>query len=420
MFERSLEARERAALLDRIPETVDSRRPAIETRFDCRERLVEFLVLTLVGRIEEHEAATFAWRQRRLDGVIAIAVLDLNLLVIAEHMVKGLGFARLQLDAECAIVRAQQHLCEARRAGIRLQFVRCAPGIALSNEVEPRPDCLRLRVRLRKLQHALGRFATGDIIERILATSGVRIEEKERLVFGGKPAQQFDQRHVLQDVAEVAGVMAMLILQSDDPNPVRPGSRLYWPLSNRKKTRSDPMRYTRQAVPAALGLLCLAACMSTDRAESPAVSQAQRATSTATAPATEEERQREIERRAELRGQRTVPPDAVAPPASSAEGPAVVGEVPDDMLALMKADLATRLGRPVDAARVIRAEQVVWPDGSIGCAKPGVFYTQATVVGYRVELELDGKAYRYHSALSGAPIYCDRPGPHLQVLGPAE
>jgi hypothetical protein len=41
------------------------------------------------------------------------------------------------------------------------------------------------------------------------------------------------------------------------------------------------------------------------------------------------------------------------------------------------------------------------------------------VIGYLVELELDGKKYRYHSALHGTPVYCERPGPHLETLGPA-
>ncbi len=99
---------------------------------------------------------------------------------------------------------------------------------------------------------------------------------------------------------------------------------------------------------------------------------------------------------------------------------AVAGEVPDAILNQMKADLATRVGKSADGARVLRAEQVVWPDGSIGCAKPGVLYTQQTVPGYLVELEFDGKRYRYHAPLAGGAIYCERPGPFLERLGPAQ
>jgi hypothetical protein len=181
------------------------------------------------------------------------------------------------------------------------------------------------------------------------------------------------------------------------------------------------MRYTRPAVLAAFGLMSMSACSSPGGTEpSAAANEVRPAAPTAKVPATEEERQREIERRAALRGQSSTVPATVPQPAPGTEPAAIIGEVPDTVLASMKADLATRLGRSVDAARVLRAEQVIWPDGSIGCARPGVLYTQATVVGYLVELELEAKVYRYHSALNGAPIYCEHPGPHVRTLGPTK
>jgi hypothetical protein len=181
------------------------------------------------------------------------------------------------------------------------------------------------------------------------------------------------------------------------------------------------MRYTRSAVLAALGLIGISACSSPGHTEQPATtSEAKPAARTAAVPATEEERQREIERRSALRGQSSAVPATVPQPDSGTEPAPIIGEVPDTVLASMKADLATRLGRSVDTARVLRAEQVIWPDGSIGCAQPGVLYTQATVVGYLVEIELEAKIYRYHSALNGAPIFCENPGPHIRTLGPAK
>ena len=178
------------------------------------------------------------------------------------------------------------------------------------------------------------------------------------------------------------------------------------------------MRHTRQAVLAALALAATTACVSSRDTEAANGDAAQATQRTAPVPATEEERQREIERRAKLRREHTVPADAVAPAPSGAESTAVVGEVPDALLGQMRADLAARVGKAVDAARVVRAEQVVWPDGSIGCAQPGGVYTQATVPGYLVEFELDGKRYRYHAALNGNAIYCEKPGAFLKTLGP--
>jgi hypothetical protein len=171
------------------------------------------------------------------------------------------------------------------------------------------------------------------------------------------------------------------------------------------------MRRATTTTLAALALLPVTACV-----PSPVVvPQAAGAAPPAAVPRTEEERQREIERRRAVRGAGSVNPDEVVPPEASSP---VVGEVPEDVLAAMKADLATRLGRPVDAARVIRAEQVIWPDGAIGCPKPGGIYTQATVPGYLVEFEFEGHNFRYHAPLTGAPVYCERPGPYVRALGP--
>jgi len=143
------------------------------------------------------------------------------------------------------------------------------------------------------------------------------------------------------------------------------------------------------------------------------------ATPPATQAASDEERQREIAKRSEVRGARpTVAPAVPQPKAAASES--VMGEVPDAVLAQMKSDLAARVGKSVDGARVVRAEQVVWPDGSIGCGKPGVLYTQQAVPGYRVELEFEGRNYRYHASLAGGATYCERPGPFLERLGPAE
>ena len=43
----------------------------------------------------------------------------------------------------------------------------------------------------------------------------------------------------------------------------------------------------------------------------------------------------------------------------------------------------------------------MWPDGGLGCAKPGEMYTQATVPGYWIEFELDSRVYSYHATDKG-------------------
>ncbi len=98
----------------------------------------------------------------------------------------------------------------------------------------------------------------------------------------------------------------------------------------------------------------------------------------------------------------TVPPSA-AP---------ITGEVPPDVMDAVRARLAADTGLDASAALVKVAEEVEWPDGSLGCPEPGQLYTQAIVPGYRVVLVLDGREYDYRiAARSGTIRPCEGVGP---------
>lgn len=71
------------------------------------------------------------------------------------------------------------------------------------------------------------------------------------------------------------------------------------------------------------------------------------------------------------------------------------------------ADLAKRLLIAPESIQVLEAKSVVWPDGSLGCPQPGMFYTQALVNGAYILLQADGKDYPYHSGHSRAPFLCE-------------
>lgn len=98
--------------------------------------------------------------------------------------------------------------------------------------------------------------------------------------------------------------------------------------------------------------------------------------------------------------------------------PPVVGEVPADLMAKLRADLAKQAGAGASDARVIRAESVVWPDGGLGCPRPGEIYTQAPEPGYWVEFELATRVYSYHATRKGffklcptTPVHSPRAAP---------
>jgi hypothetical protein len=86
----------------------------------------------------------------------------------------------------------------------------------------------------------------------------------------------------------------------------------------------------------------------------------------------------------------------------------VTGEVPAEILATILDDLARRANVDQKEIQVIRAEAVVWNDGSLGCPRPGVFYTQAIVDGYWVVGEANGQKYDYRVTKSGHFSLCEQ------------
>jgi hypothetical protein len=54
----------------------------------------------------------------------------------------------------------------------------------------------------------------------------------------------------------------------------------------------------------------------------------------------------------------------------------------------------------------VRAESVIWHDGSLGCPEPGMIYTQALVEGYWVIIDAVGQTYDFHVDLRGRFQLC--------------
>ncbi|MDY0910484.1 hypothetical protein [Microbacterium sp. CFBP9034] len=69
------------------------------------------------------------------------------------------------------------------------------------------------------------------------------------------------------------------------------------------------------------------------------------------------------------------------------------------------ADLSRRgvTGEP----ELVSAEAVTWPNGALGCPKPGMSYTQAMVDGTRVVVTVDGTTYDYRFGRGDAPVLCE-------------
>ena len=101
--------------------------------------------------------------------------------------------------------------------------------------------------------------------------------------------------------------------------------------------------------------------------------------------------------------------------AAATHAQTAVSDVPAELLDKIRAELATEQHVSASDVKVLSAESVNWPNGALGCPKPGVMYTQAIVPGYRIELEAGGKRFTYSASTRGAFKRCER---HLGVMTP--
>lgn len=103
--------------------------------------------------------------------------------------------------------------------------------------------------------------------------------------------------------------------------------------------------------------------------------------------------------------------------AAAATAPAWVASAPvprpglrsvtlDAMVAAARADAAQRSGVADAALEVLSAAPVTWPDGSLGCAQPGVRYTMALVSGYRIMIRAQTRTFDYHASQRGGLLLC--------------
>jgi hypothetical protein len=75
-------------------------------------------------------------------------------------------------------------------------------------------------------------------------------------------------------------------------------------------------------------------------------------------------------------------------------------------------------GRDVSELVVESAEPVTWSDGSLGCPRPDMSYTQALVPGYRIRIRSGERMLDYHASQRGQFVLCPA-GQSLDPIGGA-
>ena len=72
-------------------------------------------------------------------------------------------------------------------------------------------------------------------------------------------------------------------------------------------------------------------------------------------------------------------------------------------------DVAARLQVQSNAVQVISVSATDWPDTSLGCPQPGMFYAQMIVQGYTITLAAGDQRVEYHADKKGRVVTCRNP-----------
>jgi hypothetical protein len=99
--------------------------------------------------------------------------------------------------------------------------------------------------------------------------------------------------------------------------------------------------------------------------------------------------------------------------------PVATTAIPAGLRRAVVADAARRFKVAESAVVLTRAEQVTWPDGSLGCPEPGMMYTQSLVPGFRVVAKTVAGELLYHTDQVGNLRNCRvQEGPELPKPAP--
>jgi hypothetical protein len=107
-----------------------------------------------------------------------------------------------------------------------------------------------------------------------------------------------------------------------------------------------------------------------------------------------------------------IPPNSVvvAPPL----GPGITAVVDT-----ARADLARRRSVAIDTVELVQIWTVVWPDGGLGCPRPGMVYPQVQVDGWLIRLRVGAQMFDYHGDGIRPPFLCEKSPDGTAVPAPA-
>lgn len=97
---------------------------------------------------------------------------------------------------------------------------------------------------------------------------------------------------------------------------------------------------------------------------------------------------------------------ALASGAGAAPAPPPADAVLETIVAKVLADARQRAPSPTAEVRLVSSQAVNWRDGAMGCAIPGVNYTQALVPGWQIVVQVGDQTLDYHANRRGGWVWC--------------
>jgi hypothetical protein len=102
-------------------------------------------------------------------------------------------------------------------------------------------------------------------------------------------------------------------------------------------------------------------------------------------------------------------PGRIIPRISISPAPGDPAAVPAPIIQAVVADAAGRTGSAIGDITVVTARGVTWPNGALGCPKPGSAYTDMVEPGYQVVVEAGATRLDYRIGAGGTPQLCENP-----------
>jgi hypothetical protein len=84
-----------------------------------------------------------------------------------------------------------------------------------------------------------------------------------------------------------------------------------------------------------------------------------------------------------------------------------------NLIDLIKTDLADRQSASVDEIVLVETMEVEWTDSSLDCPQPGMEYLQVITPGYRIMLQVNDQLYEYHTNRDAYFVHCENGVPPI-------